>query len=422
MKQHISRIYNNPLISGSSIILLGSFLANLVNFLFNQQMVSRLPLDQYGVLALLLAFINLPGFAFSFLNLIIVSYTGGMFVKQELGKVKGFFVTIYSFALPVIFLLFILSTLSLPALKSFFHITSTPLLILALLIIVVSSLSVINQAFLQARLSFFYLTSINFMSAVMKFCFTLGAFLLGWGLEGVAYGILFAFLIAYLLTFIPMSFLRTHPKELHEIHPANLLSYSWQSAVSLVALTAFISTDLFLVKHFFSANQAGLYAGLTFLGRVIFFFSGPIASAMFPIIVQKQEKGERYINTYWLALMLVTGFSIAIASFYAIYPQFIISLFLRRSAYLAITSLVGYYALVMVVYTMLSTTVNLYLSIKRTSVWMVLLLGAILQAILLYSFHRSFFQIITINLLVEAIVLIFLLIQLKLTEHGKSSL
>ncbi len=421
MKQHITRLYNNPLISGSTVILVGSFVGNLVNFFFNQQMVSRLPLDQYGVLALILAFVNLPGFAFSFINLIIVSYTGGMFVKKEMGKVKGFFMTVYTFTLPIIFLLFVLSLFSLTGFKSFFHITSTPLLVIAIVIIVISVFSVINQAFLQAKLSFFYLTSINFLSAVMKFFFTLAAFFLGWGLEGITYGILLAYLIAYILTFIPMTFLRTHAREYHDIHPGNLFSYSWQSAVSLISLTAFISTDLFLVKHFYSPDQAGLYAGLTFLGRVIFFFSGPIASAMFPIIVQKQEKGEKYINTYWLALILVTGFSIAIAAFYSIFPQFIVSLFLRKSDYLSISYLVGYYALVMVVYTMLSTTVNFYLSIKKTSVWMTLFSGAVVQAILLYLFHQSFSQIVTINLMLESIVLIFLLIQLQLTGHEKKN-
>ena len=54
---------------------------------------------------------------------------------------------------------------------------------------------------------------------------------------------------------------------------------------------------LILVKHFFSPHDAGIYAGLSLIGRVIFFFSAPIASVMFPVIVQKYARKENYENT-----------------------------------------------------------------------------------------------------------------------------
>ena len=52
--------------------------------------------------------------------------------------------------------------------------------------------------------------------------------------------------------------------------------------------------DVILVKHYFSADEAGHYAALSQLGKIIIFGTGAIASVMFPLVVERFEKHEMY--------------------------------------------------------------------------------------------------------------------------------
>jgi len=409
MKATVNRFLQHPLISGSTIIFFGSFLANVINFFFNQQMAVRLSLEEYGILASVIAFISLPSFAFGALGPIINSFAGKFFAEKEFGKVKSFLLYIYTFAFYVCVPVCILYIFFIHAIGDFFHIQSIPLLILALGLILISLVSIINQSFLQAKLSFGFLTITNIVSSSAKLLLAVILVYMGFGVSGVVWGIVIAYMISYILTYFPLRFVFSLPRQHISMHPKALISYSIHTGIALISLTLFISTDLILVKHFFSSEAAGLYAGLSLIGKVIFYFSAPIGTVMFPLIVHKKERNENYFNTFLLSLGVVLVPSVVITIIYFFAPTFIIELFLRRSEYLHVSNLVGFFALSMIVYSLLTVTVNFYLSIKKTFVWIPLLCGALLQGILIYTYHGSFFTIIMINLSIETLLFAILL-------------
>ena len=65
-----------------------------------------------------------------------------------------------------------------------------------------------------------------------------------------------------------------------------------------------ITMDLILVKHFFSDQDAGVYATLSILGKIIYFAASPVASVMFPIVAGKHAKGEKYFEFLLMSLLI----------------------------------------------------------------------------------------------------------------------
>ena len=186
------------------------------------------------------------------------------------------------------------------------------------------------------------------------------------------------------------------------------------SALTLFSLTSFITIDTLIVKHFFDPKSAGIYAGISLLGRIIFFLSSPIGTVMFPLVVQKHTKQESIRSTFILAMLMVFLPSIVLTIGYFLLPNLVIGLSLKNDQYLSGASLLGFMGIYMTAYSLLYLLANFYLSIKKTIVYIPIVLGSILQAVLIWLFHEDFFQIVFISTGIVSALLLFLLVYLQL--------
>ena len=221
--------------------------------------------------------------------------------------------------------------------------------------------------------------------------------------------ILLSTLIPYFLTFIPLKEIFTKQINKFKFDKLSLLSYGLPSAIAIFSLTSLISTDIMMAKHFFDPTKAGIYAGLSLSGRVIFFFTSTIPMVMFPLIVQKHERKENYVNTFKLSILLILIISSMCTIFYFIFPKFVITTLLKKD-YLEIVPLVGLFAIFITVYSLLSVLTNFYLSIKKTLICIPILIGAILQVVLIYIFHQNYLELIITSLSISFLLLISLLL------------
>ncbi len=134
--------------------------------------------------------------------------------------------------------------------------------------------------------------------------------------------------------FIPLRFLFTKQTGKPSIRLRELFRYGAPSAVALFSLTALISTDVVLIKHFFHPEEAGAYAAVATIGKIIFYFTAPIGSVMFPMIVQRHVKKEKYMHIFLLSVGLVLIPSLLLTLFYFVYSETIISVALHQQAYI----------------------------------------------------------------------------------------
>jgi len=410
MRQKIKRLIKHPLIFGTGIVVGGNLAANFFNFLFTLFMSRNLSISEYGTLASVMSLIAFPLLVSNALGPVIVQFAGKYFATANYPLLRGLFIQMKKFLLILAVFIFSLFLFFLTSISNFFNIENKMILIIADFVIFFAIINVINISFIQAKLAFGFQVLVNLLNTLLKFVLGVIFVLLGYSVIGATSAILFGLVSAYIFSFIQLKFIFDKKIPAPKVETKELFSYGLPASLTLMSLTSFISTDILLVKHFFNPQQAGLYAGLSLVARVIFFLSAPIGSVMFPIVVQKYSKKESFTRTFNLSLLLVLLPSVLIAIFYMLFPNFSILFFLKKQNYLAISHLLTPFAIFIVLFSLLSIIANFYLSINKTKVYIPVVIGALAQIILICLFHNSFAQIITISLVITFVLVGMLLL------------
>ncbi len=398
MKKKVKELIKHPLIYGSSIVVFGSLAANFFNFLFNVFMSRSLSVADYGVLASVISLISFPVLISNALTPMIVRFAGDYFASDNFALIRGLYIKIVKALFLFCLVVFIAYFASLQQLSAFFHITDYTILIMTGFLVIISIVMVLNMSFLQAKLAFGFQVAISMATAVSKVVFGAIFVLLGYSVTGAVGAIFIGGIVGYVFSFYPLRFLFNKTISKPTIETKEFFSYGIPSALTFLGLTSFISSDIMLVKHLFDPVQAGLYAGLSLVGRVIFYISFPIGTVMFPVIVRKINKKENFTNTFKLALLLVTIPCVFLTAFYFMFPEFVLLFFLKKQEYLTVSPYVGWVGAFMSCYSLLMILANFYLSIKKTLVYIPILLGAIAQIVLIFLFHESFIDVLFISL------------------------
>jgi len=101
--------------------------------------------------------------------------------------------------------------------------------------------------------------------------------------------------------------------------------------------------------------------------------------------------------------------SAAITGFYFIFPKFVVNLFLGGRDYLAIAGLAGFFGINLTIFSLINVCVNFFLSLNKTRIAFLIVIAALAQIVLIFTFHSNFYQIITVSIFVSSILLIFLM-------------
>lgn len=406
----IRRFSTHELISGAGVIFVSSLLGSFLNFLYNLFMSRNLSVSDYGVLASLISLMTLFALPAGAVIPSIIRFAGSYFAKGNLNMVRGLYFKVIKplFILGIfVFMIFLVFTREI---GQFFNINNKSLIIIAGLNVLLGFVSVVNSPLLQAKLVFTFIALTNFVGSVLKLLLGAVVVLLGFSIGGVMWALFFSSLIQYFLSFLKLKFLFKKGVSAPKVDTGELFIYGAPAALALFGLASFITTDIILIKHFFNPSDAGIYAGMSLIGKVIFFFSAPIGTVMFPLIVQKHTRSENYHNIFKLSLLIVLIPSIAITTFYFIFPEFTIRFFTKREEYVAASSYLGIFGIFITMYSLLSIVTNFYLSIKKTKVFIPIIIGALSQIILIWIFHQSFLQIIIISLITVSLLLFLLLL------------
>lgn len=419
MKQKALAFMRHPLVSGSSILFLGSLFANFLNFLFNIFMTRNLSITDYGTITSLISIIMMPALVSSSVIPTVVNFGAVYFARNDLAMVRGIF---FKITKPLFIAgLVLLATFILfrEQIGAFFRITDTSLIVLSGMTICITFSGAAAGALLQAKLAFRFISGLGILASVVKITIGVALVLLGLKAFGVMFTIFLAFTIPFIVSFYPLRFLFDKNIKSPKIETKELFKYGLPAAITSFSLTSLITTDIILVKHFFSPETAGLYAVLSLIGRVIFFLTAPIAQVMFPLIVQKYTINEDYKSILFMALLLVLLPGIGITGFYFLFPDIAIQFFNKQEQALMMAPYLGYFGFMIALYTLCAVLTNFFLSIKRTNVAYPLALASILQVGGIWIFHETFTQVISITFTIISLLLVVLLVYYFQLNRGK---
>lgn len=407
MKSSINKVISNPLFSGSAIMIVGSNSANALNYLYHLIIGRLLGPAFYGELASLISVIGLLGIIPAAVSLVIVKQISSARNESEVNNLISWFKR-KMFLVSLIFSLLIL--IFSPVISSFLHINKASYFMLISLSFLFSLQAGFNRSILQGLLRFKEMVISILAENVAKLLISLLLILIGYAVGGAVLSFVFAsFLGLYLTNY----YLKIESRDISQV-PNNLkpmLMLTIPILIQSVSATSLYSSDVVLVKHFFSSHEAGIYASLSTLGKIIFFGTGPISGVMFPLVSKRSSKGENYKKVLIYSFVATAFFAIGICFVYWLIPNFVINL-LFGSSYLESSKLLIWFGIFISLFTLSSLLINFGISLGKNKIVTFPLIFAILQIVLISFFHQTIFTVIIISIGVNALLLLTLLIYL----------
>ncbi|MEI7645585.1 MAG: polysaccharide pyruvyl transferase family protein [Chloroflexales bacterium] len=228
---------------------------------------------------------------------------------------------------------------------------------------------------------------------------------MGWSVNGAVAGVTLSLAAAWLAGWWPLAARARRP--VPAIRPeerAAVLAFCGPVLAALVGQVIINNSDILIVKHFFSAEVAGHYAALALIGRIVFFATLSVVAAMFPIVAQKQQRGEPHRHLLWLSLGLVVAASLAVIAATLAIPALMVRL-LFGEAYLPIVPLLWLYGVATMLYAMANVVINYRLSTGDGGGSALSMAAGLAQVAGLWLFHASLEQVV----LVQVVLMIGLL-------------
>lgn len=414
----IKKLLKNQLISGSLVLFLGTSFLNLGNYFYHFLMARILGPADYGALSSLISLTYYFSVLTMAVNLVVVKQVSTFSGQKKIGTITYFYHWLNK---KLLFLgLVIILALSFFSweIKTFLHLDSLALVFLIIASGLLTLFLGVNLSVFQGLLRFDLIAWTNIASVVFKL--GLAIFLVQAGLKifGAALPILISAIAGLALTgFFLKPILKKVKKRKNGFDSRAVFNFALPAFFSTLAFTSLYTSDIILARHFLLALEAGFYAGLATLGKIIFFTANIVIMAMFPIISSQYQKKGKYLNYFDLSLALVFFICLLFSGFYYFFPDLMVKI-LYGSEYLAGAKNLIYFGLCLSLYSLASLLVNFYLSIGRTKIVLWPVLAALAQIILIFFFHESLIQIVSASIVVLGLLLIVLLLY-YLKEYGQ---
>lgn len=236
---------------------------------------------------------------------------------------------------------------------------------------------------------------------------------LPWASEAVALGFLASFIFSFFIG-RKAKVQNTASKSQDFLKPV----FQFFMIIGLYELSQIMinNSDVVIVKHFFENYEAGLYASLALIGRVVFFATWTIVTLLFPKVIEKEKKGERHIHLFWISLSVVgfIGSGIVLSCF--LMDEFIVNI-LFGSSYLSIAPLLWKYAVATTLFSCANVFVYYHMSLNNYIPVFISLAAGSLQIIGLYIFHQNILEVINVQIIVMSLLILALIPYHMITSY-----
>ena len=265
----------------------------------------------------------------------------------------------------------------------------------------------VDRGLLQGRTRFGWLAVTYQVEMWARLFLSLGLALLGLGVNGVVLGIGLSFVAAW---FVAQQVARDLPpaQKLADAVSKEIILFTGPVLVAQLGQILINNSDILIVRRYFVAEEAGAYAALALIGRMVFFATWSIVTAMFPIVAQRFRRGEAHRPLFYLSLGIVLGGSLLIVMVSALFPTQIVQL-LFGDAYLAIAPLLWVYAVATMFYALANVVINYRLSIGSTGGTYLAIAAGVTQVAALWLWHATLAQVVWIQVGLMATLFVLLM-------------
>ena len=406
------------LLSGSMIMLVSSGVVGAMNLIYNLVVAHSLGAEGFGhASAVYTVLMLLSSITLSFQLLCSKFVAKNDFVPAKVGIYRFLHRRAWLVGVAVTCVLVYASA----AVSHYLNLpTSSYILLLAVGTIFYIPLGA-RRGLMQGMYDFPHLASNFVLEVVVKLAGAIILIRLGYGVGGVIGAMVASIVVAYFFG-RPRSDLNTDA----EAGLPKALGEGVQATVFFVGQVIINNLDIVLVKHFFSASEAGLYAAVALVGRVVYMLSWSVVSSMFPFSAgarSADREGRAVLSTAILLVVLITSlFTLGVWLAPTRLWQMVLGSGFALGVHHSYSSLLVLYAATTGLYSLSVVLMSYEISRKIGNVsWLQLgFSGAIIAGI--YLIHRNLSQVIVVQLVIMLALLVTVSIPFLRARGRKSAL
>lgn len=390
-------------IQPEQLFMLSVLLVNGGNYLYNLVLGRVLGPEKFADAAILITFLLVLSFVAMTFQLVTAKFS----VVFEKSVFTAFISNTFKSALITGIVLGAVIIIFATELQTFFKTTSSTMFVVFGLGVPFYFLMSVNRGVFQGKkeLKFLSITYQTEMISRLAITFILLAFLqvLDTSLV-IAIGIFCSFIFG-LLPFKNKKFLKLKSFTLEGSQQKLVKNFFIITAFYELTQIIINNSDILLVKHYFDAQQAGLYASLALIGRVVYFIAWMFVMLLLPSVIQLKKEGKSTLPILIKYLGYIAFIATTIVVGCYLFPELIIKL-LFGNEYLIIAPLLWKYALATGIFAISNIFAYYYLSLDKYVPVVLSGLFGMLQIVLVIFFHDSLAQIVYVQIIAMVLLLI----------------
>jgi O-antigen/teichoic acid export membrane protein len=403
------------LFSGSLIILIGTLVGNFGAYIFNMLVGRFLGPDQYGDFTTLMSLAAILTVGTGAIMTVAMKYAGEYYALKDYGSLKKFFFSFTKYAAYLGIIIIALGIILTKPIGNFFAIHDRLSLYIIFFTMALSLISLIGRGYLQGMQKFNNVAITGIVETACRIVLGIGFIMLGYKIAGAMAGVAIATIIAYLYMLSPISKvfranISSKIKKHIKLNRKEILQYAWPTLITTALLAISLNIDILAVKHYFSATDAGNYAAISTIGKIIFYITAPIVGVMFPLITERRIKGYKHYRIFLLSFLMVLVGAMIVLGVYYVMPGTVIHLLYgaKYTQYYYILPEVGF---VYFLFSIVNLVVNYFMAIKKFAFIPIFLVVITTQILSIIFHHSSFDEVIKILIgtygLLSALLLLY---------------
>jgi O-antigen/teichoic acid export membrane protein len=411
----VKKYKKNPLIKDNIILFIGNITMGFFAFLYHFYMGRVLGPADYAVVGAIMSLAYLLNISLTTIQTSISNFAANFKAKNKFEEINYLLRSSTKRLFMFGFLFLILFLALSPFLASYLKLKFFHLLLFSPFIILVVLLPIVRGA-LQGLQKFKDLGLNLVWEGTSKLFLGIIFVVIGFGVNGAIGAMVLSYLIPFFIGFYPLKNLLI--KKIKKFNTKDVYKYSIPVLLMLVGLTALYSIDVLLVKHFFTDKEAGYYTAISTLGKILFFGSYSITQVMFPKVSELYIKKKPHKHILYKSLLMMLIFLIPLTLLYFLFSGFILNTVYGKD-YLGVSGLLGLFAVIMTLFSLVYTIAFYNLSINKTRFLFIIFFFNVLEIILIYLFHNTLMQIVFISLILMILLFIILFLQAIISKDGK---
>ena len=403
MKQLREKSQSNTLAKNSAIVFAGSMGANIISYVYHLLLGRMLGPSGYGEISSLFSILYIFTVPLLVGQTVLVKFISNIKATGTLSQSKSLFIAVTKMcSIGSIVLLPVIIVFSGP-ITHFLHLSSPLLFILVYVLFVVTLLSTVTASMLQGYQQFAWFSLLTLVVLIIKVLLSIS--FVPWGVTGMLIAAIIATVCVYGVYFIPLKDMLQTSAVSAGIQKKEAVLYTIPTLLSLLGITSIYTTDIILVRHYFSSAEAGMYAAIAILGKIIYYASSAVSQVMFPVLSEKAAKKQSTNQLVITSLIAVSVMSFVLSGVYFLFPTVIVKM-LFGNAYTGAAGVLGQFGIFIALFSVGNIVTMANLAIGKTGVWFIPLICAILQIVAILNIHSTIQSVIMVNIVVCALLVV----------------